>query len=370
MFERFADRARASVVLAQEEARHGYIGPEQILLGVLAAGSSPGAVALAETGFEIEAVRARFAPGASDRPPAGHIPFTAAAKKTLERSPRESLRLDHNYIGAEHIVLGLVDIDDFAIEDLAPGGFTRAGLREAVLRAITAAPAPAPEETPSIWRPAEGDARLRELQAELREVRRAKDDAIERRDIESAVLLREEEKALLAQQAHAMGRYLDTSPSTMVKGRVYIGYRPADEGVAGRLHDALIQAITPAMVVMDAARSDPGRDPTEATMSAVASCEYILVVIDPSWLDSRVADGRRQLDVVDDEVHLALLACEGRPRPVIPILVQGADQPTADQLPATIAGLAEAEPVRLNHLSFVADVTRLLRRVGRTDEAA
>src|SRR5262249_54751420 len=126
MFERFTDRARASVVLAQEEARglrHGYIGPEHVLLGVLAAGSSPGAAGLAETGFEIEAVRARITPGASDQPPSGHIPFTPAAKKTLERSLREALRLDHNYIGAEHIVLGLLDLNDFAIEDLAPDGF-------------------------------------------------------------------------------------------------------------------------------------------------------------------------------------------------------------------------------------------------------
>src|SRR5215831_17810506 len=130
MFERFTDRARRSVVLAQEESRllrHNYIGCEHILLGVLSAGGSPGATALAETGFELEAVRARITPGPADQQVAGHIPFTPTAKKTLELSLREALRLDHNYIGAEHIVLGLLGVVNFAIEDLAPDGFTRAG---------------------------------------------------------------------------------------------------------------------------------------------------------------------------------------------------------------------------------------------------
>jgi hypothetical protein len=156
----------------------------------------------------------------------------------------------------------------------------------------------------------------------------------------------------------------------MVKGRVYISYRPDDEGFAGRLHDALVRVITPAMVVMDAALADPGRDPIEAAMTAVASCEYVLVVIGPSWLDSRVTDGGRRLDLVDDEVRLAMLAAEGRGRAVIPVLVRGADQPTIDQLPAAIAGLAAGEAVRLNHLSFTTDLTRLLQRLGRTGEAA
>jgi hypothetical protein len=156
----------------------------------------------------------------------------------------------------------------------------------------------------------------------------------------------------------------------MVRGRVYICYRIEEEGVAGRLYDGLVREIAPAMVVMDAALADPGRDPIEAIMTAVASCEYVLVVIGPSWLDSRVGDGGRRLDLVDDEVRLALLAAEGRGRTVIPVLVRGADQPTTGQLPAAIAALAEAEPVRLNHLSFTTDLTRLLQRVGRTGEAA
>jgi hypothetical protein len=375
MFERFTDRARRSVVLAQEESRslrHNYIGCEHVLLGVLAAGGSPGATGLAEAGFDLDGVRARITPGPADQATSGHIPFTPSAKKTLELSLREALRLDHNYIGAEHIVLGLLGVDDFAIEDLAPAGFTRAALREAVLRAIAAAPAPAPEDTPSVWRvrPAAGDPQLRELEAKLRELRRAKDEAIERRDIESAVFLQEQEKALLANQANAVRRYLDTTPSTMVRGRVYICYRIEEEGVAGRLYDGLVREIAPAMVVMDAALADPGRDPIEAIMTAVASCEYVLVVIGPSWLDSRVGDGGRRLDLVDDEVRLALLAAEGRGRTVIPVLVRGADQPTTGQLPAAIAALAEAEPVRLNHLSFTTDLTRLLQRVGRTGEAA
>src|SRR5215475_9616066 len=165
--------------------------------------------------------------------------FTDRARRSVVLAQEESRLLRHNYIGCEHILLGVVN---FAIEDLAPDGFTRAGLRDAVMRAIAAAPAPAPEDTPSVWRirPAAGDPQLRELEARLRELRRAKDEAIERRDIESAVFLREEEKALLANQANAVRRYLDSTPSTMVRGRVYISYRPEDEGVAGRLYDGLV----------------------------------------------------------------------------------------------------------------------------------
>ena len=113
MFERFTDRARRVVVLAQEEARtlnHNYIGTEHILLGLIHEGEGVAAKALHELGISLEAVRQHIEEiiGQGTIAPSGHIPFTPRAKKVLELSLRESLDLGHNYIGTEHILLGLV----------------------------------------------------------------------------------------------------------------------------------------------------------------------------------------------------------------------------------------------------------------------
>ncbi|GGT27758.1 hypothetical protein GCM10010176_085620 [Nonomuraea spiralis] len=113
MFERFTDRARRVVVLAQEEARlmsHDYIGTEHILLGLIREGEGLASLVLDGCGVELEAVRVfverEVGRGASS--PTGHIPFTPRAKKVLELSLREALQLRHNYIGTEHILLGLI----------------------------------------------------------------------------------------------------------------------------------------------------------------------------------------------------------------------------------------------------------------------
>src|ERR1700751_4091996 len=103
MFERFTDRARRVVVLAQEEARmlnHNYIGTEHILLGLIHEGEGVAAKALESLGIALE--------GGRQQAPSGHIPFTPRAKKVLELSLREALQLGHNYIGTEHILLGLI----------------------------------------------------------------------------------------------------------------------------------------------------------------------------------------------------------------------------------------------------------------------
>ena len=126
MFERFTDRARRVVVLAQEEARglnHNYIGTEHLLLGLL----EPGGVAaqalvrfgMTATGTR-EEITARVSVGSE--PPKGRIPFTPRAKKVLELSLREALKLSHNYIGTEHILLGLVrEAEDQAGTREGPG---------------------------------------------------------------------------------------------------------------------------------------------------------------------------------------------------------------------------------------------------------
>jgi ATP-dependent Clp protease ATP-binding subunit ClpC len=114
MFERFTDRARRVIVLAQEEARllnHNYLGTEHILLGLIHEGEGVAAKALESMGVSLEAVREQVQEtmGEGQQTPAGsHIPFTPRAKKVLELTLREALQLGHNYIGTEHILLGLI----------------------------------------------------------------------------------------------------------------------------------------------------------------------------------------------------------------------------------------------------------------------
>ena len=113
MFERFTDRARRVVVLAQEEARmldHNYIGTEHILLGLVHEGEGVACQALESLGVSLEAVRQQVTEiiGHGSFPPTGHIPFTPRAKKIMEFSLREATQLGHRYIGTEHILLGII----------------------------------------------------------------------------------------------------------------------------------------------------------------------------------------------------------------------------------------------------------------------
>ena len=113
MFERFTDRARRVLVLAQEEARllnHSFIGTEHILLGLIHEGEGLAAKALESLGISLEAVREKVEEtiGPAGSAPTGSPPFTPRAKKVLELSLREALQLGHNYIGTEHMLLGLV----------------------------------------------------------------------------------------------------------------------------------------------------------------------------------------------------------------------------------------------------------------------
>jgi ATP-dependent Clp protease ATP-binding subunit ClpA len=144
MFERFTNRARNAVKLAQEEARrldHDYIGTEHLLLGLLGEPEGLGAKALVALGVSLEAVRAEVerTVGRGQGAPKGHIPFTRGAKKVLERSLREALKLRHNYIGTEHIALGLVgEGDGVAARILVESGADLPQLRQEVLRLLAA----------------------------------------------------------------------------------------------------------------------------------------------------------------------------------------------------------------------------------------
>ena len=161
MFERFTDRARRVVVLAQEEARmlnHNYIGTEHILLGLIHEGEGVAAKGLEALGISLEGVRSQVEEiiGQGQQAPSGHIPFTPRAKKVLELSLREALQLGHNYIGTEHILLGLIrEGEGVAAQVLVKLGADLNRVRQQVIQLLSgyqgkeAVTSGAPEGTPS-----------------------------------------------------------------------------------------------------------------------------------------------------------------------------------------------------------------------------
>lgn len=234
MFERFTDKSRRAVVLAQEEARlmdHGYIGTEHLLAGLRHEGQGTAAKALGSLGITTDAVRAEIetAVGRGQDPPAGHIPFTPQAKTCLERSLREALQLGHRSIGTGHLLLGLISgEDDVAVRILGRLGADLDQLRAQVLQEMEDHPE---EQFPrgAQERPHDAirvlldaiDARLaaierhlgivRPVPVELRRydqqiagIRRDKEAAIERQDFEAAAAARDAEKRLLAERAQAV----------------------------------------------------------------------------------------------------------------------------------------------------------------------
>ncbi|MDU3272120.1 MAG: ATP-dependent Clp protease ATP-binding subunit [Cutibacterium sp.] len=161
MFERFSDRARRVVVLAQDEAKalnHNYIGTEHLLLGLVSEGEGVAAKALTPLGISLEAVRAQVEEiiGRGTTTPTGHIPFTPRAKKVLELSLREALQMNHSYIGTEHLLLGLIrEGEGVAAQVLIRLGADLNTVRNTVLQLLQgddgkqAATAGAPEAGPS-----------------------------------------------------------------------------------------------------------------------------------------------------------------------------------------------------------------------------
>lgn len=146
MFERFTDRARRVVVLAQEEARmlnHSYIGTEHLLLGLIHEGEGIAARALESLGVTLTAVREQVQDiiGSGQQAPSGHIPFTPRAKKVLELSMREAIQLNHGYIGTEHILLGMVRANEgVANQVLGNLGADQARIRQTVTDMISGYP--------------------------------------------------------------------------------------------------------------------------------------------------------------------------------------------------------------------------------------
>src|SRR5471030_1230931 len=143
VFERFTDRARRVLVLAQEEARllnHSFIGTEHILLGLIHEGEGVAAKALESLGVSLEAVREKVEEtiGLAGTAPTGSPPFTPRAKKVLELSLREALQLGHNYIGTEHMLLGLVrEGEGVAAQVLVSLGADLARVRQQVIQLLS-----------------------------------------------------------------------------------------------------------------------------------------------------------------------------------------------------------------------------------------
>jgi ATP-dependent Clp protease ATP-binding subunit ClpC len=226
MFERFSQRARRVVVLAQEEARllnHNYIGTEHILLGLIREGEGVAAKALESLGVSLDAVRQQVEKiiGRGQQAPSGHIPFTPRAKKVLELSLREAKALGHNYIGTEHILLGLIrEGSGVAAQVLVKLGADLNRTRQRVVQLlhgyqgedVTGEGPPLPDDP--LTRVDSLDRRLaaierwvglrpdlNDLDQEIARVRREKEAAIDRQDFEASAALRDQEKQLLTARA-------------------------------------------------------------------------------------------------------------------------------------------------------------------------
>jgi ATP-dependent Clp protease ATP-binding subunit ClpA len=246
MFERFTDRARRVVVLAQEEARmlhHNYIGTEHILLGLIHEGEGVAAKALESLGISLDAVRQQVEEiiGQGQQTPSGHIPFTPRAKKVLELTRREAEQLGHNYIGTEHILLGLIrEGDGVAAQVLVMLGADLNRVRLTVIQLLHGHPAREPVSTRSAAQelrlPPGLPARLDEveqrlaaieqrlgtgpdtsdLDEQIAQVCREKESAIDARDYEQAASLRGREKELLASKAARQEQWAAGHPALPV----------------------------------------------------------------------------------------------------------------------------------------------------------
>ena len=200
VFERFTERARQVVVVAQDEARalgHNYIGTEHLLLGVLREDEGLAARLLETFEVTLEEARAQVERlvGRGQQAATGMIPFTPRAKKALELSLREAIALGDNYIGTEHILLGLVrEHDSAAMRILRDFGLDSEQVRTQLIR-MTAGPrraaGPPPREPPE------------DVREEVDRIRRQKEEALANMEFERAAALRDRERRLLSGRPEA-----------------------------------------------------------------------------------------------------------------------------------------------------------------------
>jgi ATP-dependent Clp protease ATP-binding subunit ClpA len=214
LFQRFSPRARQTVIAAQEEARalhHNYIGTEHILLGLLQEGEGVAAQALQALGISLETARLEVLEiiGRGQQAPSGHLPFTPRAKKALSLALRESLNLNHLYIGTEHILLGLLrEGDGVAGQVLTRLGASQSRVREQVMQLLAASPVK-PADTGRPDRPA-GPVEapgIRDYDLRIAQARQEKDAALEARDFDRAAAARDSEVELLAERERLIARW-------------------------------------------------------------------------------------------------------------------------------------------------------------------
>jgi ATP-dependent Clp protease ATP-binding subunit ClpA len=204
VFERFTDQARRVVVYAQEEAQllhHHYVGTEHLLLGLAHDGQGVAARALELLGIRLEAVRSQVEAivGRGQQAPSGHVLFTPRAKKVLELSLREALQLGHNYIGTEHLLLGLIqEGEGVAAQVLVTLGGDLSRVRQQVFLVLSghAGVVETGARTRLVRMTVPDD--LREAEEQLARVRREKEAAIEAEEFDRAAALRDQERQLLA----------------------------------------------------------------------------------------------------------------------------------------------------------------------------
>jgi ATP-dependent Clp protease ATP-binding subunit ClpA len=203
VFERFTDRARRVVVLAQEEARllnHDYVGTEHLLLGLAREGQGVAAKALELLGIRLEVLRPQVEAtiGRGQWALSGHIPFTPRAKKALELSLREGLELGHDYVGTEHLLLGLIrEGEGVAAQVLVKLGADLPRARRQVIELLSghAAGVEAGARTRLVRMAVPED--LREAEEQLAQVRRQKQAAIDAEEFDRAAALRDQERQLV-----------------------------------------------------------------------------------------------------------------------------------------------------------------------------
>jgi hypothetical protein len=204
-FERFTDRARRVVVLAQEEARalgHNYVGTEHFLVALIGEGEGVAARALESLGVSLAGVREQVEEiiGRGKGAPSGHLPFTPRAKKVLELSMREALRLGHNYVSTEHILLGVIrEGEGVAAQILVRLGADLNRVRQQVIEMLSGRHARTSDRVPPPG--------LGHYDEKIAAARDQKDAALDAHDFDRAATLRDEEKRLLDERAARLAQW-------------------------------------------------------------------------------------------------------------------------------------------------------------------
>ncbi len=417
MFEKFTDRARRVVALAQEEARmlnHNYIGTEHILLGLIHEGVGVGAKAVESSGIALEGVRQQVEQiiGQGQHRPSGHIPFTPRAKKVLELSLREALQLNHDYIGTEHILLGLIrEGKGVAAQVLVKLGINLSRARQQVLQLLAGS-----QQTPAGGQPSTlkgelssahsdeattGSSRqaiatatstvdttldaLVGLETTVAELRAQKKAAIGEQDFELAARLRDEEKRVLqdlesrktesiakaavaeeTETAEQRATSPETDEAAVAVKKVFISYRREETShIAGRMADWLTSHLDGFEVFVDVDSIDFGVDFREVIATEVGKCDVLLAVMGRAWATAVNAAGTRRLDLPNDLVRIEVESALARSIRVIPILVDDAVMPAESELPGELAALARRNALTIRHGTFRQDILRLIEAVKR-----